>query len=369
MNCQMRYVYAYVYASALLSAAAAANLTAQSRPAAGPRAVDITWMSVTNMLYEFDSTGILTDGYVSRAPLSLFGAGADGLSHTNAPFSPDTAVVRRVLDAIGGPRHVTLLLTGHSHFDHSLDTPAWARLTGAPIIGSKSTCLQVQAFDIPASRCRTVVGGERMQIANGVAMYVVRFNHSGTHEANPIQHDPRELTAVPKRDPATGGVRLGVGEDYPNGGGNRGFLFVVDGPDGRYSWFFNNSASAADLTQPIIVDGVNYGAPLSNLRRAMKDAGLESVNLWIGAPGADVAKLVLPVLQPKAFLPVHWDDFYQPFDRGVTQPFASPALEAVLKDAGVELVRPAQYMDKWRLDRSGVRAVPNTQVKRALGFP
>jgi hypothetical protein len=38
-----------------------------------------------------------------------------------------------------------LLLTGHSHFDHSFDTAAWSRLTGAPIVGSKTTCLQVGA--------------------------------------------------------------------------------------------------------------------------------------------------------------------------------------------------------------------------------
>jgi hypothetical protein len=65
---------------------------------------------------------------------------------------------------------------------------------------------------------------------------------------------------------------------------------------------------------------------------------------------------------------VHWDDFSQPFSAGVSQPFALPALETMLGAAGVELIRPAQYMDKWRLDRNGVKAVPNTDIKRALHF-
>jgi hypothetical protein len=34
----------------------------------------------------------------------------------------------------------------------------------------------------------------------------------------------------------------------------------------------------------------------------------------------------------------------------------------------VTVIKPLQYMDKWRLDRAGIRAVPNTEVKQALGF-
>ena len=45
------------------------------------------------------------------------------------------------------------------------------------------------------------------------------------------------------------------------------------------------------------------------------------------------------------------------------------ALEAFLKASGVAVMKPAQYMDKWRLDRNGVRPVPNVEVKKALGLP
>ena len=113
-------------------------------------------------------------------------------------------------------------------------------------------------------------------------MRVVRWNHSGDPSVNPEQHNPVELKSVPVQDPATGGLRAGVAEDFPNGGGNRAYLFTVDGPDGRFSWFFNNSASAVDLHVPIVVDGVDHGAPIENLKAAMKDAKLTSVDLWIG---------------------------------------------------------------------------------------
>ena len=337
-------------------------------PTAPPASVDITWMSISNIYYEIGSTGVLTDGYITRVPQSEFFGGGGGLAETRTPFASDAAAVQRVLDALGGPDRIDLLLTGHSHFDHSLDTPTWSRLTGAPIIGPRTTCLQAEAMAIPASRCTAVVGGEKITIAPGVTLRVVRWNHSGDSAVNPEQHDPVELTRVPTPDPETGALRVGVAEDFPNGGGNRAFLFTVNGLDGGFSWFFQNSASAVDLTQPIIVAGSDYGAPLDNLNAAMRDAGLESVDLWIGTGGQAIARLVLPILKPKAYLPVHWDGLYGAFESGVPRPYSDAALEDVLRSAGVELITPRQYMDKWRLDRSGVHAVPNLAVQGALGF-
>ena len=328
----------------------------------------MTWMSISNLYYELGSLRILTDGYITRLPQSAFSGGGGGLATTNQAFKPDVAAVTRVMTAIGGPASVNLLLTGHSHFDHSFDTATWSRLTGARIIGSKTTCFQAMAESIPAVRCRAVSGGERISLADGVAMRVVRWNHSGDPAVNPEQHNPVELETAPHPDPKTGGLRVGVAEDFPNGGGNRAFLFVVDGPDGRFSWFFQNSASAVDLHIPIVVSGINYGAPIDNLKTALKAEGLESVDLWIGTGGQPIAQLVLPVLKPKAYLPVHWDGLWGAFHAGVPQAYSDPALEALLTRSGVTLITPGQYMDKWRLDRNGVRPLRNDRVKQALGF-
>ncbi|MEO8621796.1 MAG: hypothetical protein ABI625_12075 [bacterium] len=348
------------YIVAFLGAAAGSPAT--------PSYVDITWMSITNVYYEIGALHILTDGYISRVPQSEFHGGAGGLAQTHTPQVPDTSAVRRVLTALGGPSKVDLLLTGHSHFDHSFDTGAWSRLTGAPIIGSRTTCFQAIAQGIPRDHCTIVNGGETLRLADGVTMRVVRWNHSGNPATNPEQHNPVELDSVPRVDPVTGGLRVGVAEDFPNGGGGRAFLFTVDGADGRFSWFFQNSASAVDLEIPIVVNGVNYGAPLENLRAAMRDAGLASVDLWIGTGGVPVAQLIVPVLKPKAFIPVHWDGLYGSFQAGVTTPYSDQPLEDFLSKAGIRLMKPAQYMDKWRLDRSGIHPIDNGAVKRQLGF-
>jgi hypothetical protein len=43
--------------------------------AAGPDHVDITWMSIANIHYQMGSTGILTDGYITRLPEKEFHGG------------------------------------------------------------------------------------------------------------------------------------------------------------------------------------------------------------------------------------------------------------------------------------------------------
>lgn len=336
--------------------------------AAGPSYVDITWMSIANIYYQTETFGIVTDGYISRIPQSEFSGGGGGLATTRKPYKSDVAAVTRVLTAIGGAPKVDLLLTGHSHFDHSFDTPTWSQLTEARIIGSQTTCYQAAAERVTIERCTPVDGGEKLTLTEGLTMWVVRWNHSGDPAVNPEQHNPVELKSIPTPDLATGGLRAGVAEDFPNGGGSRAFLFVVNGPQGRFSWFYQNSASAVDLHLPIVVDGKDYGAPLDNLKKAMAEAGLQSVDLWIGTGGAPIARLVLPVIKPRAYLPIHWDGLFGAFDAGVTTPYSDTQLETLLSSSGIQLLKPNQYMDKWRLDASGVRAMENAAVKRALGF-
>jgi glyoxylase-like metal-dependent hydrolase (beta-lactamase superfamily II) len=344
-----------------------AALAASSLAHSAPDHVDITWMSIANMHFDLGRSRVLADGYITRLPSEIFYGGGGGFAATHRAMRPDTAAVKEVFHAIGGKPAVNLLLTGHSHWDHSFDTATWAKLSGARIIGSPTTCLQVRAAKIAARRCTPVYGGEKFTLEHGVDMYVIRWNHSGDPAKNGEQHNPVELVAVPKPD-HEGALRAGVAEDFPNGGGNRAYLFVVDGPGGRFSWLFQDSASAVDLREPIVIDDTNHGAPLDNLRLAMKAAGLDSVDLWIATGGREVAELVLPVLRPKAYLPVHWDGLFGAFKAGPPQPYQDATLLKLLDESGVQLVVPLQYMDRWRLDRNGIRAMENSRIKQVLGF-
>ena len=143
---------------------------------------------------------------------------------------------------------------------------------------------------------------------------------------------------------------------------------MVESPEGRFSWFQQSSASAVDLDVPIVVDGVDHGAPIDNLRAALQQAGLDRVDLWIGTGGLGVAQLVVPVIRPKAYLPIHWDGLWDPFEDGLARPFAGGALEAYLREAAIELLAPGQFMDQWRLNATGIQTRNNDTVQQALGL-
>jgi len=346
--------------------------TACAAPAlAAPPTVEMTWMSIANWYFKIGDKRIVMDGYITRVPESLFIPSAvfpkDLYTYTKGPYGVDLPAITKVRDAMLGADKVDLLLAGHAHWDHSWDTPAWSRLTGAPMIGSLSACLQAQAQGVAAASCRTVSGGEKFDLGDGITMRVVRWNHSGD-PSNPIQHFARELYRPPVPDPATGGLRAGVGEDYPNGGGNRAFLFTVDSAEGRLSFFVNISASAFDLDKDVIVDGVSYGSPLGNLAAALKDAGLTQVDAWIGTGGLPVAQMVVPVLHPKTYVPNHWDGLFNPFWPGMPYPFKDDDLRRYLDAQKVALMAQTQYFDKYILTRGGLAMDVNHEVKRRLGF-
>jgi hypothetical protein len=313
---------------------------------------------------------MVMDGYITRLPGPPFffappGDPGDVFALTAFPWLVDVESVARVQEALPDRGTLNIIIAGHSHFDHTWDTPTWAKLTGVPIIGGLSTCYQAQTQGV--SSCRVVNGGERISLGHGVTMRVVRFNHSG-NASNPIQHFARELAGPPVPDPATQGLRGGVGEDYPNGGGGRAFLFTVERGKRQISFFVNNSASAFDLDQPIVVDGVNYGAPLDNLAAAMKDAGLTSVDAWIGTGGLAVAQLIVPVIHPKNYIPNHWDGLFNSFWAGLPFPFQDDALAAYLAGMGIPLLPQHQYFDGYRLTPDGITAIDNAQIKQKLGF-
>jgi L-ascorbate metabolism protein UlaG (beta-lactamase superfamily) len=358
-----------VLAGTAAATASATTTLAWGSPAAADdhAGIDLVWGSMANWLLRVGGVNILMDGYFTRLPESLFVPGPTGpLDLTAHPVTSDVEMVRYVHARLGSYRNLDYVLTGHSHFDHSLDSATWMKLTRARLIGSRTTAYQAIAWGTSPRRCSIVLGGETLRLGSA-RVEVMRWNHSGNPGA--LQHDPIELNAVPVRDPATGGLRAGVAEDFPTGGGGRAFLFTVQCGRRMVSLLWINSGSAVDLDVPIVVDGKDYGAPSANLAQALRRARVDRVDLAVMPASVEHLDRVLTIARPRAVLPHHWDGLYQPFLSGMPYRFADAAYQATVAAHDAELIVQNQFLDAWRLDSRGVRAIPNEAMRSRFDFP
>lgn len=345
------------------------------RGATDDDAVRITWIGVANWLFEVGATRVLYNAYFTRISEDQFYGGPAEFNHTYEPQVPDEATVQRVVHALTDDGRIDYVLTGHSHFDHAFDVAAVAKLSGAQVIGSQSTVLQAIAQDVPESQCTIVSGGERIELAPDLTVSAVRWAH-GLAEMAPELSAPRELDVAPIRDPITGGLKAGGLDAFPNGGGARGFLFEFAGPSDSVSWYVTDASTPGAPDAKVVLDGVDYGRPLDNLTSAMRQADLQSVDLWIalGVPfpeAESTIELGLPILRPRYVIPHHFDPLFHPFEFGLDPDggFENDVITALVDQAGAQLHVPRQYLDSWDLHSSGLKSRDSSQIRAQLGIP
>jgi L-ascorbate metabolism protein UlaG (beta-lactamase superfamily) len=92
-----------------------------------PPGLEVRWLGVSGYRLTYEGTSIFIDPYVSRVPLRSLLLRRKAL--------PDQELVERYARA---PGPVAGILVGHTHFDHTVDAPALARLYGATAYGSDS---------------------------------------------------------------------------------------------------------------------------------------------------------------------------------------------------------------------------------------
>ena len=360
----------------VLVLAGSVHLTACGGSSPPANQAKVTWVAVADWYFDVGKTRVYMDGALTRFDPTNFYGGATGLAYSHAAVCNNKDADQKVLAAIG--QQPSLVITGHSNLDHSYDTATIAKLSGARIIGSPSTCFEAEAQGFAASQCTAVMGGETMNIGDGMHMRVVHWNHSG-NASNPELHLPLELTKPPTPD-ANGCLKPGVLEDFPNGGGARGYLFVGGDSAHRFSIFFVDTGSDYDFAQDV-PDNLSangtpcgsstcgfHGSPQGNLTAAMQAEGLDHVDLWIGFGTVPLSKLVVPILKPKAFIPNHLGSFYVDFFKGLTTPYTDTAVPAYFASQGSNFQTPKQFLDSWTVDATGTVPTPNTDVKTKLGF-
>ncbi|MEF7614174.1 hypothetical protein V4F39_09670 [Aquincola sp. MAHUQ-54] len=298
-----------------------------------PENVRMTWFGITNWHYQVGDLGIMLDGAV-------------GYPARN----PNPEMVAKVHEALKLKGTVDVVLLGHLHGDHSVDTPEWAKQTQAQYYGSKAACEEAVAYGIPAAKCTALYGGEKVVLNEHVTMRVVRWVHS-----------------------------IGCGQ-LQNGGGIEtfGYLFTAKTPAKTLTWYVTDSgAGGRDLTtDQVDRDGVNRGAPLTNLSNAVRDAGIGGFEVWQGGPESRVvnqARTVVPAFDVRYFMPHHYGA-RGGFNilNGLHYPYSEdemPELKKLLAGANVPQIYSKNFFDAFVYDKDGVRQVDNAEVKLAMGLP
>ena len=157
-----------VFAIGLAAAAGylAVQLTTYSKPAVDPAwavpgstrvpqdAVTVRWTGTSTLVFSDGQTTWLTDGWFSRpGPLALlFGE-----------IEPDRTAIAAGL-ARNGVDRAAAVFPMHSHYDHAMDAPEVARLTGALLLGSESTANIGRGWGLPEERIRAVADREPIEL-------------------------------------------------------------------------------------------------------------------------------------------------------------------------------------------------------------
>jgi L-ascorbate metabolism protein UlaG (beta-lactamase superfamily) len=268
----------------------------------------VTFFGVSTILFDDGETQIITDGFFSRpsAFKVLF-----------ARLHPNQRRIAYALDE-GQVKNLAAIFVSHSHFDHAMDAPTLAAVTGATIYGSRST----EQLTIGAG-----VGGERFQKITPTPVRIGRF----TVRALPSAHSPGDTAPGPIFRPVRPGARR---RDWRTGD-CYSFLITHD----ERNILVHASA------------GFAYGA--------LRGVNVETLYLGVGLLGKQPYdymetywREVAETTKPAVIVPVHWDNL----TRKLNRPFRFPPvwfddvpralefLEWKCIDSGIEFRLPARLI-------------------------
>ena len=133
-------------------------------------------------------------------------------------------------------------------------------------------------------------------------------------------------------------------------------------------------AGGPDLTTPRVANGVTYGSPLSNLRAAVKAAGLTHIDIWQGGPESRMvyqARTIVPAFDVRTFMPHHLNARANAQSRFDWKRFAGERIEVTVQTSprGLLLQRNNKEFEDLTGIRCGIEVVPEQQHRSPYGHP
>ena len=239
----------------------------------GDGAVRVRSLGVTTLLFDDGETQLLFDANVTRPGIrrAYFGK-----------MEPNRELVRG-LAAQYGMQRLKAIFISHTHFDHVLDMPVFAGLTGAEVYGSRSTLNIARGNGVSEEKLRLFEAGGEYRVGN-FTVRVIRSIHSPAHFYN------NDL-GVELDHPVTFPARI---SSMPEGG-SYDFHVTVNG---RTFMIRPSCNFIPDALKGFRADVFFYSiAQMSKLNAAQRE---ECYRQTVG------------FVRPRLVIPVHWDDFFLP---------------------------------------------------------
>jgi L-ascorbate metabolism protein UlaG (beta-lactamase superfamily) len=242
-------------------------------------AVTVRFSGTATLLFSDGETRWMTDGWFSRpSPLRL----------VLGKIEPDLSAIERGL-ADNQVVELAAVLPVHSHYDHAMDAPEVARITGALLLGSESTANIGRGWGLPEKQIRVLVDREPVQLGE----FVITPIESRHFEFPDPMIRERALGDPLLTEPLVPPVSA---FDYPVG---KAYVLHVSHPKG--SWLIVGSAGYVDgALQGLSVDTVFLGVGgLSSQSSEYRE------NFW---------RETVTTVAPSRIIPIHYDGLTAPVE-------------------------------------------------------
>ena len=251
----------------------------------------------TNILISDGKTSILTDGFFTRPGVAkvLWGK-----------VAPDESIIKYCLDR-AGIEQLDAVIPVHSHFDHAMDSPIVAELTGATLIGSESTANIGRGLGFPEDQMVIPKSGETIQLGTFRVTLV-----KGRHWPYP---DPEMRAKLLDREIALPLIPPMNAFEYVEGAS---YTIIIEHAEATVA-IHGSAGFIPNILNDYEVDILFLGL-----------AGLETMD---GVYNDNYQMHVVDALSPDVIVPIHWDDFFVPLKDGIK---SRSLLEKVLQGMDVK---------------------------------
>lgn len=220
--------------------------------------VQLQYLGTAGWHLSVEGCGLLFDPYFTRVPLRRLAFGR---------IAPSPAAVQRHTPPAGW------VVVSHAHFDHLLDVPEVARMSGATVYAPRQSCELLGVLGVPPEQVCAIVPGDQLPLGP-FAVEVYEVPHRVI------------LGRVPAQGPLRAGLRPPLrARDY------------------RFRELFSFRVEVGGM-QVLIASGIEREPPVpADVLLVGADASREQLTRILGAT------------QPRLVLPNHFDDIFRPLSK------------------------------------------------------